>query len=75
MAGLRLARGRRLADAANSQPRGDPGDAQGSRVSQPVASGTLGPQSLRIRTAPPTLFGDGVPDLSRVRFREMTATG
>ena len=46
-------------------------DAQGSGVTQPVASCTLVPQPLRNPTAP---RGEGLLDLSPVRRREMTAT-
>jgi len=49
-----------LGHAATSDPRGDPGDAQGGRVSQPVASCTLRPQSPRNRTDPPPRLG-GTP--------------
>ena len=46
-----------LGHAATSDPRGDPGDAQGSRVSQPEASCTRGAPAAEKPNRPPTPFG------------------
>ena len=46
-----------LGHAAPGDPRGDPGDAQGSRVSQPEASCTRGAPAAEKPNRPPTPFG------------------